>query len=279
MGVEEFLDLFIRELELNSSLRNYYRLMDSSFSFPFRKAYLHQRLLYVDRFVTKTGSAVWDIGCGYATTALFLTLKGHRVNGTTLEYYYDQIQRRLEYWSRMGNLDKLSINYQDLFDTTYAPGSFDFVILQDTLHHLEPLGKALQMIDSAMAGDGKLIVSEENGRNLFISLKNYLKRGNKRVIEYYDEKLGKSLLLGNENVRSYACWIGELKKTGLTIEDDHTEFIRFFPPLLIRRNNYEAIIRREQQLWKKSRLLKNYFFFGINFIAKKSCLPAAERQA
>jgi len=269
MNVEEFLDLFIRELELNKSLRNYYRLMDSSISFAFRKAYLHQRLSYVDRFVTKAGSAIWDIGCGYANTALYLTLKGHRVNGTTLEYYYDQIQQRMEYWSRIGNLDKLSIVYQDLFDTSFPPASFDYIILQDTLHHLEPLDKALQMIGSALGVDGKLIVSEENGRNLFIILKNYIKRGNKRVIEYHDEKLNKTLLLGNENVRTYECWTRELKKAGLAIEDGHTQYIRLFPPLMIRKDNYQSVITREQKLWKKSPCLKNHCFFGINFTARK----------
>ena len=172
MNVEEFLELFIQELELNKNLRNYYRLVDSGLSFAFRKAYLHQRLSYVDHMVTKTGSAVWDIGCGYANTAIYLTLNGHSVNGTTLEYYYDQIRHRMDYWSRFGNLDKLNIAYQDLFDTSFQPASFDYIIVQDTLHHLEPLGKALELIESALTKDGKLIVSEENGKNLFISLKN-----------------------------------------------------------------------------------------------------------
>lgn len=269
MNVEEFLDLFIRELEYNKSLRNYYRLIDSSMSFHFRKAYLHQRLSYVDRFVTLANANIWDIGCGYANTSLYLTLKGHTVSGTTLEYYYDQIQLRLEYWSKIGNLDKLKIEYQDLFDTYFAAGSFDYVITQDTLHHLEPLGKALQLIESSLAENGLLIVSEENGRNLFISLKNFIKRGNKRIIEYYDAKLRKSLLLGNENVRSYECWITELKKAGLAVNDSCTEYIRLYLPFLIGSGNYLSRIRREQELWKRSSCLKNYFFFGINFTAGK----------
>lgn len=269
MKVEEFFDLFIRELEVNKNLGHYYRLLNSNLSFPFRKAYLHQRLLFVDRTVSKPGSDIWDIGCGYGTTAFYLTLNGHKVTGTTLEYYYEQIQHRIEYWSRFGNLDKLNIVYQDLFDTDYPAGSFDAVIVQDTLHHLEPLEKALQMIATALAEDGKLVVSEENGQNLFISIKNYIKRGNRRIIEYHDEKLQKSLLLGNENVRAYACWQEELKKAGLLIDDSHTEFIRFFPPLLMRNGNYQKVIDREQTLWRKNAWLKKYFFFGINFTAGK----------
>ena len=269
MNVEEFLDLFIRELESNKSLRNYYRLIDSSSSFHFRKAYLQQRLSYVDRHITKSGAAIWDIGCGYANTAIYLTLKGHKVTGTTLEYYYDQIQQRMEYWSRFGNLDKLNIAYQDLFDTTFPAGSFDYIITQDTLHHLEPIDKALRFIKSALSKTGQLIVSEENGRNLFIRSKNFLKRGNKKIIEYHDPKLNKSLLLGNENVRSYEDWKNELNKAGLTIDDRHTEFIRLYPPFLIRSGNYLNRIKQEQECWKKKAWLKDYFFFGINFIAKK----------
>lgn len=269
MKVEEFLDLFIRELENNKSLRNYYRLIDSSMSFHFRKAYLHQRLSYVDRYVTRPRSAIWDIGCGYANTAIYLALNGHSVKGTTLEYYYDQIQQRLEYWSKIGNLDKLQIEYQDVFDTPYTPASFDYIITQDTLHHLEPLGKALKLIESALTKNGMLIVSEENGRNLFITVKNFIKRGNKRIIEYHDEKLKKTLLLGNENVRSYACWKKELAKAGLAMEYKQTEYIRFFPPGLINASNYNSMIRREQEFWSRCSLLKNYFFFGINFTAKK----------
>jgi len=269
MNVEEFLDLFIRELESNKSLRNYYRLIDSSSSFHFRKAYLQQRLSYVDQRVTKAGAAIWDIGCGYANTAIYLTLKGHKVTGTTLEYYYDQIQHRMEYWSRFGNLDKLNIAYQDLFDTTFPAGSFDNIITQDTLHHLEPIEKALHFIESALVKTGLLIVSEENGRNLFIRSKNFLKRGNKRIIEYHDPKLNKSLLLGNENVRSYEDWKNALNKAGLTIDDGHTEFIRLYPPFLIRSGNYFDRIKQEQECWKKNAWLKDYFFFGINFIARK----------
>jgi SAM-dependent methyltransferase len=269
MTVEEFLDLFILELESNKNLRNYYRLIDSGASFHFRKAYLHQRLSYVDRMVTKPGAAIWDIGCGYANTALYLTLKGHKVTGTTLEYYYDQIQQRLDYWSRFGNLDALAIEYQDLFDTRFPAESFDYIITQDTLHHLEPIGKALHFIESALAKDGRLIVSEENGRNLFIRTKNFLKRGNRRIIEYRDPKLNKTLLLGNENVRPYEAWIGELKKAGLTINDDHSQFIRLYPPFMLRSGNYRQRIEEEQRCWKKNVWLRDYFFFGINFIAEK----------
>ena len=64
-------------------------------------------------------------------------------------------------------------------------------------------------------------------------------------------------------------WKNELNKAGLTIDDRQTEFIRLYPPFLIRSGNYLNRIKQEQECWKKNAWLKDYFFFGINFIAKK----------
>lgn len=51
------------------------------------------------------------------------------------------------------------------------------------LHHLEPLDKALQIINTRMKPSGEMVVIEENGSNLMQRFKLYLQRGNKRIIE------------------------------------------------------------------------------------------------
>ena len=38
---------------------------------------------------------VFDLGCGYGTTALFLVLNGYRVEGITLEFYFKTIKKRM----------------------------------------------------------------------------------------------------------------------------------------------------------------------------------------
>src|SRR5512138_3518166 len=143
MTVPEFLELFIKELEVNPDLREYYRLLNNRKRFQWRKAYLEQRLEYVNRQITSTASAIWDAGCGYATTAIFLTLNGHKVDGNTLEFYFDRIKPRFEYWSRFGNLDNLNVEYANLFDMPLKQNHYDFIVAQDTLHHLEPINDAL----------------------------------------------------------------------------------------------------------------------------------------
>jgi len=267
MNVPEFFEIFARELETNPDLRGYYRLLDHPGRLLWRKAYLEQRLQYVHDHLPATGSAIWDVGCGYGTTAIYACLNGHRVVGTTLEFYYDQIRRRLDYWSRFGDLSGLHIAYENLFDRPVNPQSVDVIILQDTLHHLEPIDQACEIFSRSLRPGGKLIVSEENGDNPFIRGKNFARRGFNRVGEIYDEKLGKMIPFGNENARNLKAWKEILGRAGLCIMEGDTQYIRFYQPFLFNRDNYQTMISREQALAQKSRLLRDYLFFGINFTA------------
>jgi len=269
MTVEEFLDLFVKELEENSGLRDYFQLIDRERLFLFRKSYLQQRLAFVDKHVQKSGAGIWDVGCGYANASIFLALNGHKVVGSTLEYYYDQLQNRLAFWSKYGNLSALDLRYEDIFDARPAPGSYDYILAQDTLHHLEPLHEALILFKSVLKADGKIIISEENGSNLYCRMKHFRERGFKRIIKTWDERLGKYLWFGNENTRSYAVWKKEFRNADLEVFPEETEFIRFYPPGFFKTDNYRELVEKEQRLWRKVPLLKDYFFFGINYTAGK----------
>ena len=270
MGIKEFLELFVRELEINSNLRGYYRLLNNDNRFWWRKAYLEQRLEYVNERLGNTPCRIWDAGCGFGTTALFACLNGHRVHGSTLEFYFDKIQQRFEYWSRYGDLTALHIEYENIFDRPVVSNSFDVVLAQDTLHHLEPIGDAVNLFCHALVDGGRLVVSEENGNNLFIRGKNFAVRGFERVGEYYDERLKKSILFGNENARSLAKWRKILEKQGFVLHDENTAYIRMMPPQAFKSDNYKEMISREQQLWKKHPLLREFLFFGVNFTAIKT---------
>jgi SAM-dependent methyltransferase len=209
------------------------------------------------------------VGCGYGTTAIYACLNGHRVLGTTIEFYYDQIRRRLDYWSRYGDLSGIRIEYENLFDRPVNQQGADIIILQDTLHHLEPIEQACAIFSHSLKPGGRLVVSEENGDNPFIMGKNFAKRGFRRVGEIYDERLGKMIPFGNENARNLKTWRKILEEAGLRVLDGDTQYIRFFPPFLFNRDTYHAMISREHRLGQNSRLLRNYLFFGINFTAER----------
>lgn len=270
MRSDQFFGLLMDELEIHSELQHYYKFLHNKNSFLFRKAYYLKRLEYIEKHVAKKKSLIWDCGCGYGTTAIFLTLNGHHVYGNTVEYYYDTISKRLEYWKRYGKLENLNIEYRNVFDPPFTKNTYDYVIVQDVLHHLEPNKEALDIIRDSLNDNGGIISCEENGSNLINRFKLYMRRGNKRIINIYDEKLKKNIKLGNENIQSLKSWKTKFQKSDLEIVDDHIEFIRLFPPFFFHTKNYEKLLAKEDKIWRKNRSLREYFYFGINFLAKKS---------
>ena len=269
VDVHQFFDSLLEEITLNKQLQGYYRFLQSKKMFPFRKAYYLQRLEFIQRSVEKENASIWDCGCGYGTTDIFLALNGHKVYGNTLEYYYEAIEGRLPFWSNIGDVSQLSFDYSNLFDAP-PPEKFDYIIVQDTLHHLEPIDKALAILNSHLHNDGKIIVVEENGRNLIQRAKLFKQRGNKRIISIYDERLKKEILLGNENTRSLEKWELLFYTAGLQIDDDSVTYNRlFFPGYYHRKNRTIPDVLTREKFLSTNRFLRNFFFFGLNFTASK----------
>ncbi len=272
MTVEQFFELFLEELKSRDKLREYYKFHDDPSKLPFRKAYFCQRLQYVFDQIEDAGGAklrIWDCGCGYATTQIFLALNGVPSRGSTLEFYFKEIPARLDFWSKYGDMSLLKTSYENVFDTKISENSEDIIIVQDTLHHLEPLQNSLSIFYKTLRPGGKLIAIEENGNNLIQRIKLYRQRGNNRIIDYYDEGLGRTVTMGNENIRPYSVWRSEFVRAGFEMEEDKLNYVRLFPPKLFQRKQPDNVMKREQELWQKYGLLREYFFFGVNFVAKK----------
>jgi SAM-dependent methyltransferase len=267
MEIEKFFMLFMEELKQHNNMTVYYKFLWNKKHFYFRKNYFCRRLEYIARNAGATSNRVWDPGCGYGTVSLFLTLNGYKVHGTTVGVYYDEIPRRIKYWSQFGNVSNFTYEYANLFDLKIPEPTYDRIVLQDTLHHLEPINDSLSIFYKALKPTGKLIIIEENGQNLFQRGKDFIRRGNKRVIEICDERLGKKILLGNENIRSFALWQKLLNTHLFNIED--YEYLRLFLPFQWTDRNYEEMQTREKEIWRRNKFLRNYFYMGINFIAGK----------
>lgn len=268
MEVPDFLTLLTKEISANGRLNEYYNLAQGGRRFLFRKAYLQQRLEYIKRHIPSEGCIIWDAGCGYGTTSMFLALNGYHVTGTTLEYYFSEIEARKKYWSGYGSVDSLTVKYQNIFDTSGVKESFDVVLLQDTLHHLEPVEDALVIFRDSLKPGGRVIAIEENGSSVFIIIKNLLKRGFAKRKEYFDEALGKKVVMADENARSLKEWNKVFKNSGFSDGLCEAEYIRLMPPCFYRDKNYSSVIGCEQSAWKSGYFPSEYFFFGINFIAE-----------
>jgi 2-polyprenyl-3-methyl-5-hydroxy-6-metoxy-1,4-benzoquinol methylase len=270
MTVEQFFELFIEELKDNQDLQYYYKYLENPKKFEFRKAYFCQRLQYIADNIADPNLKIWDCGCGFGTTALFLSINGIASHGTTLEHYMKQIPGRLAYWKQFGDVSKFTYSYENIFDHTFEANTYDLIIIQDTLHHLEPLDEALRILHHVLSPKGRLLIIEENGNNVIQNLKLYKQRGNKKIITIYDESLKKDILLGNENIRSLATWQTAFQKEGFTIDKDTVEYIRYYLPFAFPNNKANEKVKKEQKIWRKNSFLKEYFFFGINYMVEKA---------
>jgi len=273
MTPEAFFDLFIEELKAMPELQSYYKFLGKQSSWHFRRNYFLERLRYIKKHIVdgnnKKELSIWDCGSGYGTTCLYLAMNGIKAHGTTLEFYFDVVQKRRDYWSKFGNTDLFSCSYEYLFDNHPAPATYDWILVQDTLHHLEPIEEALQIFEKSLKQDGKLLAIEENGNNIIQRLKLYKYRGSKLIIDIWDEKLQKKIPIGNENIKSLATWKYLFEKNGLTIQGENVQYIRYYFPVKYRGGDAEKILQAERELQSKSKIRREYFFFGINFIASK----------
>ncbi len=270
MSVEEFFELFLEELKENKDLHYYYKFLDNPKRLEFRKAYFCQRLQYIIDHIDSKDLKIWDLGCGFGTTDIFLSINGIATYGTTLEHYYKLLPKRLEFWAKHGDIGKFSYSYENLFDHQFEAASKDLIIIQDTMHHLEPLSDAIKILEKTLTPKGQLLIIEENGSNIIQNTKLFIQRGNKRIITIYDEQLKKDILLGNENIKSLKEWEKAFKKENLNLKKESVQYIRYYLPFNFPNSNPEKAIEKEQQIWKKNSFLKEYFFFGINFMVEKA---------
>lgn len=270
MTVTEFFVHFENELKLNPKLTDYHRVINDPKLYEFRKSYIAQRMEFVLEQMDNKNGKVWDVGCGFGTTSILLALNGYEVMGTTLEYYYDELQERLKYWGQFGDLSKLSFEYKNIFDESPAPESFDYVLAQDTLHHLEPFNEAVKIFHKVLRPGGKVVVSEENGNNVICSLKLLKQRGFKRIKTIYDEKLQKEILIGDENTRNLKQWRKEFSIAPFTFDEESIDYIRYYFPGKYKSMAATDIVAQEQKLWKNSAFKREFMFFGINFSILKN---------
>lgn len=273
MSPEQFFEHLLNELQLHTEMQPYYKFLGKPSSWHFRRNYFLERLRYIQKNIAALPQAqqldIWDCGCGYGTTCLFLAMNGIATKGTTLEFYYETVQKRLRYWQQFGDTSLFTCTYENLFDSPPPPASYDWIIVQDTLHHLEPINDALHIFNNSLKPNGKVLSVEENGSNVIQRLKLFKYRGNKRIISIWDEKLKKEILIGNENIRSLAQWEQLFVANGFQVSAASVQYVRYFLPIRYRYAQPETLLQREQELQRKPGLRREYLFFGLNFIAEK----------
>lgn len=111
---------------------------------------------------------------------------------------------------------------------------------------------------------------EENGSNIIQRAKLYKYRGSKRIITIWDEKLQKDILIGNENIRSLKTWQGLFEKNGFGILPASVNYVRYYLPFQYKNADPEKLLAREREIQQTDNWRREYFFFGLNFVAVKN---------
>ena len=173
---------------------------------------------------------------------------------------------RRRYWNQFGDTSLFTCEYANLFDQSIEENSYDYIILQDTLHHIEPLDDALAIFYKVLKPNGRLVLIEENGGCLIKSAMLFAQRGTKRVISVYDDVLRKEILMGNENIRPEKLWRKHFDKAGFSMEEESLQYIRFLPSWCFNDNNLQKNVEKEQKVWRKNAFLRRNAFWGLNMV-------------
>jgi len=276
VNIDNFFKLLSNEIEQNENLDEYYRFNSNKLFFEMKKNYFCQRLKYIENNLNnfknknnlkKENIKVLDCGCGYGSAGIFLAINGYEVNGLTIgEHYINGIQKRKDYWKKYGDPSKFNAIYEYLPDLKIN-NHYDIIILQDTLHHLEPLDDCIKALHNLLKPDGILIITEANGANPFHILKQYIRRGNKRINEVYDKILCKKIVYGDENFKSLNGWKQKFAQNNFIVEKK-IEYVKIIPFVFKGFLTFTRVI--EKTIAICTPVLREYIFGGINFTVIKS---------
>ncbi|MRS11729.1 MAG: class I SAM-dependent methyltransferase [Actinobacteria bacterium] len=212
-GVEEF----ERAAELHPYFKGYYANWSGDGLRPRRTrngalARRRQVPAFVARLSAEDGElpTVLDVGCGFGSDSLLLSLLGCKVTGVDgSEAMAKVAAHRHEMWRPFlgEGVPRATFLFGRLEDLdALVPGSFDGAFTSECLHHCEPVENALLAIRSLVRDGARVLVLESNGRCLAntVMLKRLRQQGGKRrVLGIVD---GRYRLYGNENIRGPRMW-------------------------------------------------------------------------
>lgn len=149
----------------------------------------------------RPGLRVLEVGCGFGHDLCWTAIHGAKATGIDVKSdmvsMSTQLKKRLE--TEFGYELDVEIVGANLLDFD-RDGSFDFIYMKDTLHHLEPRQEIVPKLAALLAPGGRLLIVEPNAWNPMIQYKMFRIRGFKTIIELTDAETGKHFIYGNERL-------------------------------------------------------------------------------
>jgi 2-polyprenyl-3-methyl-5-hydroxy-6-metoxy-1,4-benzoquinol methylase len=229
----------------SESLRRYYRGMlapAGSAALRFRALFFAMRLQPVLTYIQRAPEPphILDLGCGYGLESTLLSQAGARV------WAIDTASEKIAEARRQQSGKSLDLRYDtaSLFDF-HPDVQFDAVYSSATLHHIEPVGQAIQVIADLLKPGGWFFLSDENGYSPVQQLAVQRRIGwtSPRYVTRTDPTTGLTQPYGHENIRAPFQWSGHMRRAGL--QPRFIKYCRQLPPL-----NWplEQLVRSERLL-------------------------------
>ena len=102
--------------------------------------------------------AILDVGCGRGVTSVYLAAMGHMVTGM------DCSESEMDYGRKMAQRYSIKVNFKTgrIEEIEFPDESYDIIICEETLEHLEnPLG-ALKKFRRILRQNGRILISVPN---------------------------------------------------------------------------------------------------------------------
>lgn len=226
---------------------------------------------------SRTQTRILDGGCGCGSEALLMSLFGRDVTGIDLvPYRVEFAQSRIPYYQSLSN-DILKVHFinSNIFDFLESAENFDIIWLMESISHIHPAEKFIELSFKRLNQNGLLIISDSNAMNPVSWYRSFKIRGALRWYTYREEKQtrkGRAVEVAEERIFSSRGLKKNLTQAGFTIKNSEISGFMgsfFLPKKLRMKDPLAKKLLLFQSVMKKTPIIN---LFGSNFtiVAEKS---------
>lgn len=165
---------------------------------------------------------VLDAGCGNGTEAYLMALLGHRVVGVELVADRAEVARsRRTFFESCSGVDiAVSFETANVFHYLQSARRFDVIWSMESISHIYPPERFLQLAHEALVPGGRLIISDPNRRNPVALWRSIKLRGSLKHrphTRFSDPETGEPVEYGQEMITSPRAMARAVRRAGLEV--------------------------------------------------------------
>lgn len=234
--------------------REYYygSLRNKARRYAYKNLYLNRLRYTTNLLLSLRGPLILDAGCGLGSEALLFSSVGAKVVGVDLNQGRLKVAEKRKLFYKDLIKGKVEFILGDIFKMIKMQ-KFDIVWMNESISHIHPAEKFLQIAHHQLNSGGRVIISETNGGNPYILLKRFIKTGHWSWTSHFvqDPKTGSKIGYALERLFTFRQITSILMQAGYFI--GHVEFAHFTPIFLIRNYKIFKMVNRLERWLEKQK--------------------------